>query len=89
METGFINKETNQITIIEGDKTPRNRFPPSKFEKIFEIASVQVIKIYILIIFYFLTYSIFFNYLRLPIGTPKCFFFFRQLSERNALTEIN
>ena len=43
MELGFINKETGQLEIHENlDKTPVKRFPPSKFQKAYEISSIEV-----------------------------------------------
>ena len=43
MEIGYLNKETQEVVVVEGDKTPISRFNPQKFEKVYEVASVKVI----------------------------------------------
>ena len=42
MEFGFQSRETKDINIIRDTKTPRTRFPPHEFDKVWEIANVQV-----------------------------------------------
>lgn len=42
MEIAYCNKETDQVTVVEADKTPLSRFNPRKFEKLYEVTSVQV-----------------------------------------------
>lgn len=43
LEIGYKNKETDEVTIINDTVTPKSRFPPNRFDKMFEIASVKVI----------------------------------------------
>ena len=43
MEIGYLNKETNETVVVFGDKTPVSRFNPQRFQKIYEVASVEVI----------------------------------------------
>ena len=43
MELGYRNKKTGVETHIVSDVAPRNQFPKSDFEPIYEIATVQVI----------------------------------------------
>ena len=42
LNIGYVEKETGNITVVQDDKTPRKSFPPNKFNKLFEIASVDV-----------------------------------------------
>ena len=43
MDIGYVNKETEELTVVkDSDKLPIRDFPPSMFEKVFEIASVKV-----------------------------------------------
>ena len=42
MQIGYRSKTTNETTVVDCTKAPQKRFPPDKFEKIFEIASVKV-----------------------------------------------
>lgn len=43
MEFSYLNKETNEITVVKDqEKTPTAQFPPNKFVKLCEIASVKV-----------------------------------------------
>ena len=42
LEIGYRNKETNEVTVVKDSITPRKRFPPNQFEKLYEIASVKV-----------------------------------------------
>lgn len=42
MEIAYKNKETDQVTIVKDTITPKSRFPPHRFEKMFEIATVKV-----------------------------------------------
>ena len=41
LQIGFRNKETNETTVVTSSITPRKQFPPNKFEKLYEIASVK------------------------------------------------
>lgn len=43
LELAYKNKESNEITIINDTVTPKSRFPPDQYEKIYEIATVKVI----------------------------------------------
>lgn len=43
MDTGYVNKETQELIVVENaKKIPVRDFPPDKFEKVFEISSVKV-----------------------------------------------
>ena len=42
MEIGYQSKDTGIVTIFRGDKTPRNRFPPHEYSKVWEVAHVKV-----------------------------------------------
>ena len=43
MEFGYRNKDTGDITVVKNQQvTPKSRFPPSTFEQLYEIASIQV-----------------------------------------------
>ena len=54
METGYVNKETQELVVAKDtDKTPVRQFPPDQYEKVYEIASVKVHTIYFLPIDYF------------------------------------
>lgn len=47
MKIGYKKKETDdEIVIVEGDKTPHKKYNPREYQKLFEVASVQVIIIY-------------------------------------------
>ena len=47
MEIGYRNKESEEINVVKDCTTmPRKRFPPDKFEKVYEIATVKVKKNY-------------------------------------------
>ena len=62
LDTAFINKETKELTIAEDtERIPVKDFPPDKFEKVFEIASVQVWELPHLRISCLLEISIFFS----------------------------
>ena len=43
LEIGYLDKETKEVVLVEGDKTPKSRFHPTKFQKVYEVASVKVI----------------------------------------------
>lgn len=43
LEIGYLNKETNEMVVVRGDKTPTSRFNPMQFEKKYEAATVKVI----------------------------------------------
>ena len=42
LKFGFKDKETGAVSIVHDTVTPKNRFPPNRFEKLWEVASVQV-----------------------------------------------
>ena len=42
MEISYINKETNEVTVVKDTVTPKSRFPPHLYEKINEVATVKV-----------------------------------------------
>ena len=43
LKTGYVNKETNELTITtDMEKTPVKDFPADRYEKVFEIANVKV-----------------------------------------------
>ena len=42
LEIGYMNKETREIVVVESDKTPVSRFSPHEYEKLYEVASVEV-----------------------------------------------
>ena len=42
LEIGYLNRGTQEIVKVEGDKTPVSRFNPRQFEKLFEVATVEV-----------------------------------------------
>lgn len=44
MEIAYRNKDTKELTVVQADKTPTT-FNPKNFEKIFEVATVKVIKL--------------------------------------------
>ena len=44
MEVGYIDKETQALKVVHAEKISPKDFPPSKFEKVFESASVKVLK---------------------------------------------
>ena len=43
LKIGYQNRETKEITVIEGEKTPSSRFNPQEYEKLYEVATVEVI----------------------------------------------
>ena len=44
LEIGYQHKQTGEITVIEDTLvTPRNRFPCHEYDKVWEIANVEVI----------------------------------------------
>ena len=43
---GYQNKETEEIVVEHAEKTPVNKYPPSQFKKVFEIASVNASDIF-------------------------------------------
>ena len=43
LEIAYLNKNTNNVEIVEGAKTPMSRFNPRQYEKLYEVATVQVI----------------------------------------------
>lgn len=42
LELGFVNKDTNELNVINVDHTPTNQFDRKTFEKVFEVGTVQV-----------------------------------------------
>ena len=38
----YMDKETKEIEVWEGQKTPVSRFHPRKYEKLYEVATVEV-----------------------------------------------
>lgn len=42
LEIGYINRETEDLTVVNVDKTPIKQFRPNQYEKVFEVASVKV-----------------------------------------------
>ena len=42
LEIGYVHKETGELTVIHTSVTPRSKFPPDKYQKVYEIASVNV-----------------------------------------------
>ena len=47
MEIGYRNKESQEIVVVEAEKTPRSRFNPTQFEKVYEVAKVEVNNIHL------------------------------------------
>lgn len=43
LEIGYKNKETNNMCIVQDTVTPKSKFPPHRFEKMYEVATVKVI----------------------------------------------
>lgn len=43
LKIGYMNKESKEVTIINSDKVPKKQFNPREYEKLFEVATVQVI----------------------------------------------
>ena len=43
LKIGYLNKNNNEITIVEAEKTQISRFDPRIYQKLFEIATVEVI----------------------------------------------
>lgn len=44
LEIAYREKETDEVRIVNESVMPKSRFPPDKFEKLYEIASVKVIE---------------------------------------------
>ena len=42
LEIGYKSKEGDEVTIVKATTTPVSRFPPSTYNKLYEIASVDV-----------------------------------------------
>ena len=42
MELAYCNKETGAISVVKTESTPKAKFPADKFQKLYEIASVNV-----------------------------------------------
>ena len=45
MELAYRNKETGQITVVKDTVTPKSKFGQDKYEKLYEIATVQISEI--------------------------------------------
>ena len=43
LQIGYKNKLTNEVSVVHETATPQSRFPPDKFEKLYEVATVKVI----------------------------------------------
>ena len=43
LKTAFMHKETKEVTVVEGDKTPLRRFNPRIYTKLYEVATMEVI----------------------------------------------
>ena len=44
LEIAFKNKETEEVSVVKDVVTPKSRFPPNQFEKLYETAAVKVNK---------------------------------------------
>ena len=42
LEIGYIHKESKELTVVEDTVTPKSRFPPNEYEKIYKVGSVKV-----------------------------------------------
>lgn len=38
-----MKKDTKELVFVEGEKTPVSRFNPGQYEKLYEVATVEVI----------------------------------------------
>lgn len=56
MEICYLHKVTKERITVEGEKTPVSRFDPMVFEKLYEVATVEVIIYLFLIYLYKITY---------------------------------
>ena len=45
LEIWYLNKETQEEVVVEGHKTPVSRFNPTYFDKLYEVATVEVISL--------------------------------------------
>ena len=55
LEIGYRNKESSEITVVNDTVTPRSRFQPDVYEKIYEIASIKVhVEIFLTLHFIFI-----------------------------------
>ena len=43
LQVVYLNKETDEVTVYQGEKMPVNQFNPRQFQKLYEVASVKVI----------------------------------------------
>lgn len=43
LKIGYLNKETNDVTVVQGEKTPVSKFSPMQYTKLYEVATVKVI----------------------------------------------
>lgn len=43
LEIAFRNKENDAITTVNSTVAPKSQFPPHRFEKLYEMATVEVI----------------------------------------------
>ena len=44
LKIGYLDKETNEEVVFEGEKNPVSRFNPQHFQKLYEVAKVEVRK---------------------------------------------
>lgn len=42
LKNAYLNKATKEIVVVEGKKNPVSQFDPRQFEKIYEVATVEV-----------------------------------------------
>ena len=42
LEIAYLNKESDEVTIVKDTVTPKSKFPPDKYKKLYEIASVKL-----------------------------------------------
>ena len=57
MQFGYENKETGEVTVVDDTEvTPRARFPPNQYRKLWEIAHLEVMFLKSTVLFIFLRY---------------------------------
>lgn len=42
LKIGYKNLETDEISVVESSATPLSKYPPRKYQKLFEVATVKV-----------------------------------------------
>ena len=72
LEFAFQNKETTELTLIEDTKTPRGRFNPHEFTKVWELATVKVNSVTRVLFLFLCTFRTISNFL---LGPQKTRFF--------------